>query len=73
MSQYRVEAMSLEIAANKISRFIPEGVATTTWEAITSVFYPGGQPANNLPFGSYRVTVYINGMDRSETSIYRFN
>jgi len=70
---YRVEAMSLDIAANKISRFIPLGEVNSTWEAIMKVFYPGGQPANNLPFGSYRVTVYIDGMSRSEVSTYRFN
>jgi hypothetical protein len=37
------------------------------------VFYPGGVPARNLPFGSYRVTVFTDTMDRSEVSTYRFN
>ena len=73
MSRFRVEAVSLETAANRISRFIPEGEAVTDWDAITKVFYPGGQPANNLPFGPYLVTVYKNDMLNPKTSTYRFN
>lgn len=73
MRQYRVEAVSLDIPANKISRFLPQGEANSTWDAITMVFYPGGQPTRSLPFGSYTVTVYIDDMNRFETSVYRFN
>lgn len=73
MHQFRVEAVSLDIAANHISRFFPLGEVATTWDAIASVFYPGGQPIKCLPYGSYRVTVYIDALSRSETSTYRFN
>ncbi|ETA73128.1 hypothetical protein DesteDRAFT_0018 [Nitratidesulfovibrio termitidis HI1] len=73
MSRYCVEAVNMDMATDRISRFIPEGVAVTAEDAIMQVFYPGGQPANNLPFGSYRVTVYINNMRTVETSTYRFN
>jgi len=73
MSAFRVQAESIEIPANRISLYIPEGEAVTTWDAIMRVFYPGGLPARNLPLGSYRVKVFRNSMDHCETSTYRFN
>lgn len=76
MSAYRVRAEGIEIPANSVSRFFPDGEAASKWDAITRVFYPGGVPTRTLPYGSYRVQVFTDSMvsmDRCETSIYRFN
>jgi len=73
MHAYRVQAENLKTPATSISLFVPLGEAASTRDAIMKVFYPGGVPARNLPFGSYRVTVFTDTMDRSEVSTYRFN